>query len=58
MEPATQILLAPYDDGMLITIDGKPYFHHMTEKQMLELSQELIEKGIKSIRREKYGVVR
>ena len=32
MEAAHIILIAVYDDGLLITIDGKSYFHHQTSQ--------------------------
>lgn len=57
MEPKPQILIAAYDDGLLITIDNKPYFLDMTEKRMLELAQDLINKSLGNIRRDKYGLV-
>ncbi len=58
MEVQPQILIAAYDDGLLITIDGKPYFLNMTERRMLELAQDLINKSLDNIRKDKYGLVR
>jgi hypothetical protein len=46
-EPMKQILMAVYDDGMLVTTDGESSFRHMTKQQMLWLAQELIEKAAK-----------
>jgi|TARA_X000001316_G_C911349_1_gene26597 hypothetical protein len=42
MEPWHQILVAPYDDGLLITIDGKTYFYNQTVEMQLDLAKELI----------------
>jgi len=58
MEVQPQILIAAYADGLLITIDGKSYFLNMTEKRMLELAQDLINKSLDNIRGDKYGLVR
>jgi len=58
MEVQPQILIAAYEDGLLITIDGKSYFLNMTEKRMLELAQDLINKSLDNIRGDKYGLVR
>jgi len=58
MEVQPQILIAAYDDGLLITIDSKSYFLDMTEKRMLELAQDLINKSLDNIRKDKYGLVR
>ncbi len=46
-EPMKQILMAVYDDGVLVTTDGESSFRHMTKQQMLWLAQELIEKAAK-----------
>lgn len=46
-QPMKQILMAVYDDGMLVTTDGESSFRHMTKQQMLWLAQELIEKAAK-----------
>jgi hypothetical protein len=53
MEAAHIILIAVYDDGLLITIDGKSYFHHQTTQQQLWMAQELIAKSQEAKR--KYG---
>ena len=45
MEAAHQTLIAVYEDGLLITIDGKSYFHHQTAQQQLWMAQELIAKS-------------
>ena len=45
MEAAHEILVAVYDDGLLITIDGNSYFHHQTVKQQLWMAQDLIAKS-------------
>lgn len=45
MDAAHLILIAVYDDGLLITIDGKSYFHHQTTQQQLWMAQELIAKS-------------
>lgn len=37
-----QILIAVYDDGILLTVDGKSGFKKLTKKQMLWLAQDLI----------------
>jgi len=58
MEVQPQILIAAYEDGLLITIDGKSYFSNMTERRMLELAQDLINKSLDNIRGDKYGLVR
>ena len=46
-EPMRQILMAVYDDGILVTTDGESSFRRMTKQQMLWLAQELIEKAAK-----------
>ena len=58
MEVQPEILIAAYEDGLLITIDGKSYFFNMTERRMLELAQDLINKSLDNIRKDKYGLVR
>lgn len=45
MDIKPQILIAAYPDGLLITIDGRSTFHHMSPRQMIELASELIEKA-------------
>jgi len=55
MESQPQILVAVYDDGLLITIDGRSVFRQMTSKQMFEMAQELIARGLHNQRRETYG---
>lgn len=49
-----QILVAVYDDGLLITIDGRSVFRHMTTKQMLYMAQDLIQRTTKGIREDSY----
>jgi hypothetical protein len=46
MEIQPQILIAVYPDGLLITIDGRSHFHHMSPRQMMYLAKDLIEKGV------------
>jgi flagellar motor protein MotB len=55
MEYQPQVLVAVYEDGLLITIDGKSSFKQMTATQMLHMAQELIEKSVKDIRGKHYG---
>lgn len=52
MDIKPQILIAAYPDGLLITIDGRSTFHHMSPRQMIELASELIEKGVTWMPRE------
>jgi len=52
MDIQPQILIAAYPDGLLITIDGRSHFHHMSPRQMMELAKDLIEKGIQFMPRE------
>lgn len=40
-----QVLTAVYDDGLLVTVDGKSVKNKMTKKQMLEMALELIERA-------------
>ena len=58
MEYQPQVLVAVYEDGLLITIDGKSYFKQMTAMQMLYMAQDLIERSMHDIKKEKHGVVR
>jgi len=55
MEYQPQIIVAVYDDGLLIVVDGKPYHYGMTLKQQLEMASELIEKSARNdvVRKEK-----
>ena len=46
-DPFSQILIAVYDDGLLITTDGQSNFKNMNKRQMLWLAQELIGKAAK-----------
>ena len=52
MEAAHLILIAVYDDGLLITIDGKQYFYHMNFINQLNMAMELIEKTKQSMKRD------
>lgn len=46
-EPIKQVLMAVYDDGILVTVNGECSFRKMDKRQMLWLAQELIEKAAK-----------
>lgn len=49
-EAQAQVLIAVYDDGLLVTVDGVSTFRPMTSKQMLWLAQDLIKAGAKDER--------
>ena len=53
MQPWQQILVAVYDDGLLITIDGVSYFYHQTVTQQLNMAQELIARSQKNEKSQK-----
>lgn len=55
MEVQPLILVAVYEDGLLITVDGKSYFKQMSAMQMLQMSQDLIEKGMREMKGKRYG---
>jgi len=55
MEVQPLILVAVYEDGLLITVDGKSYFKQMSAMQMLQMSQDLIEKGMREMKGKHYG---
>jgi len=46
-EQIKQVLIAVYDDGLLVTVDGQCSFKKMDKRQMLWLAQELIGKAAK-----------
>ena len=48
MEPWHQILVAVYDEGLMLHIDGKGYFYRQTVDQQLNMAKELIERSRKN----------
>ena len=48
MEPWHQILVAVYDEGLMLSIDGKSYFYRQTVDQQLTMAKELIERSRKN----------
>ena len=48
MEPWHQIVVAVYDEGLLLHIDGKSYFYRQTVDQQLIMAEELIQRSRKN----------
>jgi len=45
-----QVLVAVYESGLLLTVNGESYFKQMTYEQMLNMAQELIHRSVHEIR--------
>jgi len=47
----SQILVAVYPNGLLLTLHGESYFKQMTYTQMLNMAQELVHRSVVELKR-------